>query len=387
MPIPLSYNFRNLRERRVTSLMTALGTALAVAVLVSVLALVQGLRTAFAATGDPRDLLVLRKGSTAELVSTITRSNYQDIRQHAGIARCNEGPLASLEMVTIINISDENTGRDMNFNLRGVSNIAFAMRPGLHMILGRRFAAGKREVIVGKSVAARFPSVAEPGGVLQFGRGDWKIVGVFEAGNTMFNGEVWGDLNQVSADYNRSEYLSSLLIRTEPGMLEALGRSLEDDPRFTVSAEPEQAYYASQTSASIPVQFMGTLVALIMAVGSAFAAMNTMFAAVARRSAEIGILRMLGFTRGAILSSFLVESLVLAFVGAVSGCLLTLPLNNVNTDIGSYSTYSTLAFNFHVSLRVMAWGITFGLFIGALGGLLPALRASRLEIIAAIKRR
>ncbi|MGA7409539.1 MAG: ABC transporter permease [Bryobacteraceae bacterium] len=388
MPIPLTYNLRNIAERRVTSLMTALGIALSVFVLVAVLALVQGLRTSFEATGGDRDLLIVRKGSTAELISVVSRTNYQDIREHTGIERdANGRPLASLEMVTVINIGDETKGEDRNFNVRAVTPAAFQLRPDLRIISGRNFEPGRREVIVGASIARRFPD-AGVGKTLTFGRGgDWNVVGVFEAGRTPFNGEIWGDLNQISADYNRAGYLSSLLVRTKSGEMQALARSLEADPRFNVSAIPERQYYADQTGSAVPVQFMGTLVAVILAIGSAFAAMNTMYTAVSRRTAEIATLRVIGFTRAAILGSFLAESLVLSLMGGIVGCLLALPLNRVSTEISSYRTFSTLTFNFHVSPQVMLAGLAFSLLIGAAGGLLPASRAARTEIITALRAR
>jgi putative ABC transport system permease protein len=387
VPIPLSYNLRNIAARRVTTTMTALGTALAVAVLVSVLALVQGLRTSFEATGNPHDLLVMRKGSTAELISVISRTNFQDIRDRAGIARDAAGrPLASLEMVSVINLSDEKTGKDMNVNLRGLLPIGFEMRPDVHLVAGRMFRPGLREVIAGKSIADRFPS-ARVGGTLTFGRGDWKVVGVFDAGRSAFGSEIWADLNQVSSDYNRSEDLSSVLLRAEPDHAAALTDAIEADPRLNAMVIPERDYYAEHTSAARPVQFMGMLVALIMAVGSAFAAMNTMYAAVARRSAEIGTLRVIGFSKLSILTSFLIESVLLAVAGGVAGCLLTLPLDNVNTEVGSIRTFTTFTFNFHVTPEVMAVGLLFAVLIGAVGGLLPARSAARREIITALRAR
>jgi putative ABC transport system permease protein len=387
MAIPITYNLRNLAVRRVTTIMTALGAAVAVVVLISVLALVDGLRTSFAATGEPHDLLVLRKGATSELISVVTRQNYQDIRARPGIEHGADGqPLASLEFVEVINVADSERGRDMNFNLRGVMPAGFLLRPSFRIIQGRKFEPGRREVIVGKSIADRFRS-AHPGGILTFGHGDWRIVGIFEVGRTVFNGEIWGDLNQVSSDYDRAQNLSSLLLRAQPEHAVALSRVLEQDRRFTLKVIPERQYYADQTSSAVPVQFMGTLVAIITAVGSAFAAMNTMYAAVARRSPEIGTLRALGFTRQDVLLCFVAESLVLALLGGAVGCLLSLPLNYISTDIGSYNTFSTMTFNFHVSLRVMLWGMMFAIVIGTCGGLLPAARAARMDIVSALKRR
>ncbi len=388
MPIPLSYSVRNLAVRRVTTVMTALGTALSVCVLVSVMALVQGLKTSFEIAGNPNDVLVMRKGSTSELTSVITRANYQDIKTIPGIVKNAQGqPLASLEMVTIINLQGPD-GQDMNVNVRGITPIGFDLRDQVHLATGRWFETGKREVVVGKSLADRFPS-ARIGHVDRFGRagGSWTVVGIIDGGRSVFNGEIWADLNQLSADFRRADYLSSVLLRAEPGQEQAMERSLEHDPRFSVLAQPEQRYYADQMSDAKPIQFMGILVAIIMAVGSVFAAMNTMYAAVARRSAEIGTLRVLGFSRGSILSSFVLESVFLAVLGGAIGCVLALPLNYVSTDVGSFSTWSHFTFNFDVNTAVMLMGMLFALFIGAVGGFLPARNAANRQIIAALKAR
>jgi ABC-type lipoprotein release transport system permease subunit len=384
MKIPLLYNLRNLRVRKFTTLMTALGTSLSVAVLLSVLALVSGLRTAFEATGHPQQLLVTRKGSSAELTSVITRETFHVIKSKAGIACGRDGqPMASLEMVTVINIEGP-AGQEMNVNLRGLMPVGVEMRPQLQLRQGRIFQPGRREVIVGKGIADRYSSM-QVGHTIQFGRGEWEIVGIVDGGRSAFNSEILGDVNQISADYNRSGFLSSVLIRAEPGYLEALARTLEEDPALNVRAEREQEYYTAQTRSAAPVQFMGMLVAAIMAVGSAFAAMNTMYAAVARRASEIGTLRVLGFSRGSILASFLVESLLLSILGGIAGCLLVLPLNNLKTGIGSFTTFAEMTFTLTVTPAVLAIGLSFALLIGALGGFLPAHAAARKQILAALR--
>jgi putative ABC transport system permease protein len=388
MPIPFSYNVRNLAVRRVTTVMTALGTALSVAVLVSVLALVQGLRTSFDVAGNPSDILVMRHGSTSELTSIITRENFQDIKTMPGIVKNASGqPLASLELVTIINLASPG-GEDMNVNVRGITPIGYDLREQVHLAQGRWFHTGTREVVMGKSLADRFPS-ARIGQQVRFGRanGVWTVVGVIDGGRSVFNGEVWVDLNQISADDQRADYLSSVLLRAEPGRVEDLERRLEKDPRFNVIAQPEQQYYADQMKDAMPIQFMGMLVAIIMAVGSVFAAMNTMYAAVARRSAEIGTLRVLGFSKSSILFSFVLESVFLAVMGGAVGCVLALPLNYISTDVGSFTTWSHFTFNFNVNPQVMVIGMIFALFIGAAGGFLPARNAARRQIIAALRAR
>jgi putative ABC transport system permease protein len=387
MAIPFSYNLRNLVVRKTTTLMTAMGIGLTVAVLLAVLALVEGLRTSFEATGHPLNILVMRKGASAELTSVITREQYQDMKLRAGIARGSSGePLASLEMVTLLNASGRGKGASgMNVNLRGITGVGFDIRDELRLIAGRRFQPGRREAVVGKSIAERYPS-ARIGNQLRFGRGEWEVVGIMDGGRSAVNSEVFVDLNQLSADFNRSEHLSSVLLRaTDAVAMQALQHNLENDPRLNILAKSEREYYAAQTTSALPVQFMGIFVSIIMAVGSSFAAMNTMYAAVARRSGDIGVLRVLGFSRGSILASFLVESVVLSCLGGALGCLLVLPLNNLNTRVGSFVTFSEVTFQLRVSPRIMAAGLGFALLMGALGGLFPARTAARKEILAAFR--
>jgi len=387
MAIPISYNLRNLMVRKTTTVLTALGIGLTVAVLVAVLALVEGLRSSFEASGRPLNVLVMRKGATAELLSVVSRSNFQDIKYKPGIARDQNGqPLASLEMVTILNnLGTGKASEGMNINLRGLTPVGIEMRDQVHLIAGRFFEPGRRELVVGKNIVARYPK-ASLGSRVHFGRGNWDVVGIMDGGRSNASSEIYADLNQISGDYNRSEYLSSALIRTvDPVAMQALRNSLESDPRFNFSTQSEREYYASQMVSAAPVRFMGLLVCTIMAVGSSFAAMNTMYAAVARRSADIGMLRTLGFSRAGILASFLVESLILSVIGGILGCLLVLPLNDVHTRIGSFITFSEISFSLRVTPQVLAMGIGFGILMGLIGGFFPARAAARKEILAAFR--
>ncbi|MCS6952394.1 MAG: ABC transporter permease [Bryobacterales bacterium] len=386
MAIPLAYNWRNLVVRKATTLMTALGIALTVAVLVAVLALIEGLRRAFEATGNPLHVLVLRKGSDSELVSNFTRAMYQDLKFKPGIARSRTGePMASLEMVTVINLPRVDSPEGMNVTLRGLLPIGIEMREEVRLVAGRWFEFGKREVVVGKSIAARFPG-AELGKQLEFGRGRWTVVGIMDAGRGVANSEIFADLNQLSADYNRAEVLSSALVRAVDSVAaQALINDLSSDRRLNVTALSERDYYERQKISGAPIQYIGTLVALIMAVGSSFAAMNTMYAAVARRAREIGTLRVLGFSRLSILASFLVESVLLSLLGGVLGVLLVLPLDGMTTGIGNFVTFSEIAFDFHLGPSSLISGLLFAVAMGALGGVFPAAVAARKEILTALR--
>jgi putative ABC transport system permease protein len=382
--LPISYNLRNLVVRKTTTIMTALGIALTVAVLVADLALVNGLRTAFQDSANPLHILVLRKGSNSEVTSGVARQVYQDLRFNPGIARNRAGePMASLEVVTVINLPSIDSPQGMNVTLRGLMPLGIDMRE-VAILEGRWFQAGQRGVVVGKSVAKRYPG-ARLGKRLRFGRGEWEVVGVLDGGQSAINSEIWGDLNQISSDFNRQDNGSSVLVRAAAGTVPALVRSLEEDRRLNVSATTERAYYDSQMAAGAPLQYLGILVSVIMAVGSSFAAMNTMYAAVARRATEIGTLRALGFSRASILLSFLLESLLLSLIGGILGCLLVLPLNNITTAVGSFVTFSEIAFNFRVGPSAMAAGVAFALIVGALGGFFPARAAARKEIVTALR--
>ena len=385
MAIPVAYNLRNLVVRKTTTLMTALGIALTVAVLLAMMALLTGLRSTLSASGDPLQIVVMRKGSETELVSNFTRQQFQDLKFKAGIARTANGdPMASLEVVTVINLASVDAPEGSNVTVRGLLPIGLEMRQGLKISAGRWFDAGKRELVVGKSIAQRYPGAAL-GKRIAFGRGDWEVVGIMDAGKSAQNSEIFGDLNQVSTDLDRTEVLSSALVRAADAITAAaLVKSINDDQRLNMNAVSEKEYYAIQTVSARPIEFLGIFVCIIMAIGSSFAAMNTMYAAVARRSREIGTLRVLGFSRGSILFSFFVESVLLAGLGGILGCLLVFPLNGVTTGIGS-TTFSELAFSFRVTPEIMFAGILFASVLGAVGGVFPARMAANKEILVALR--
>ncbi|HKQ92993.1 MAG TPA: ABC transporter permease [Blastocatellia bacterium] len=386
MKIPISYNIRNLIRRRTTTIMTSLGIALTVAVMLSVSAMVEGLRTSLSATGHPLHILVTRKGSTSELGSQMTQEQFQTIKVKQGIASSPDGgPMASLELVTVVILDSPENPSGINISLRGLTTTGFAMREYVRITEGRMFQPGRREVVVGKGLAKRYPK-ARIGSKLDFGRGEWDVVGVMDGGRSAADSEIFCDLAQLASDQDRAAALSSALIRAaDRASMEALMNNLKDDRRLNVDAVPEKSYYEAQTSSAAPIQYLGFFVAIIMAVGSSFAAMNTMYAAIARRSAEIGTLRVLGFSKGGILISFLIESLLLSLLGGVVGCLLVLPLNNLTTGIGSFVTFSEFTFDFRITPGIMLTGVVFALVMGALGGLFPATSAARKEILTALR--
>src|SRR5262249_39950326 len=339
MPIPIFYNLRNLVVRKTTTLMTALGIALTVATLVADVALIRGLRSVFERSGDPQRILVLRKGSRSELTSAITPEAYRDLLFMAGIATSQSGaPMASLEMVTVVNLPKVGDIKSMNVTARGLTPLGIEMR-NVKIDRGRWFQAGQREIVIGKSIAGRHPN-AKIGKMFRFGKGEWQVVGVMDGGQSALDNERWGDLNQIRSEFNRPDSLSSVLVRaSDAAAVTPLVNSINDDRRLNASAITERAYYDSQTAAGAPLQFLGILVTAIMALGSGFASMNTMYAAVYRRVSEIGTLRALGFSRGHILISFLIESLLLSLAGGLLGCLIAFPLNYFDASVGNMITF------------------------------------------------
>ncbi|MDX2267358.1 MAG: ABC transporter permease [Bryobacter sp.] len=388
MALPLSYNWRNLTARKTTTIMTALGIALTVAVLLSTAALVEGLESSLKATGHPLHLIVMRKGATAELNSLRTPEHLQIVKAKRGIAKNAQGePMVSLELVTVAVLESPEYPSGVNITFRGIQPAGWEMRESLKIVQGRRFQPGRRELVVGKGVADRYP-MARLGQSIDFGRGAWQVVGIMDAGRSAANSEVFCDLNQLASDQNRASVLSSILVRaTDEVTLSALRNELMEDRVLNAEAPIERDYYAQQTSSAAPIQFIGVFVAIIMAIGSSFAAMNTMFAAVARRAAEIGTLRVLGFSKGAILGSFFLESVLISVLGGLLGCLLVLPLNNLQTGIGSFVTFSEISFSFAITPGLMALGVGFAVVLGALGGLFPAGSAARKEILTALRER
>ena len=389
MAIPLSYNFRNLFVRKTTTIMTALGIALSVAVLVGISALIGGLNGALAVTGDPLHVIVMRQGSTAELNSTVTREQFQNLKFIEGITEENGEPMASLEVITVFNLPfRSNPDEVANVNVRGLPPMGIRLRETagtLQISRGRWFDPGKREVAVGRGIFETNEGTSI-GDMLNFGRGEWEVVGVFDAGKSAYNSEIWADANLLAVDLGRGGTLSTALLRAEDeATAAALKNRVTDDQRLLLEALSEREYYEKQTMSGQPVQVLGVFVSIIMAIGSSFAAMNTMYAAVARRAREVGVLRMLGFSRGSVLLSFLFESLLLSLLGGMLGCLLILPLDGLGGRIGNFITFSITTFEFEITSGALLLGMSFAAVMGVLGGVLPARAAARQEILGSMR--
>ena len=386
MAIPISYALRNLRLRKGLTAMTALGIALTVATAVFIMALLAGLDRAFGTTGDPLNVLVMRKGSTSELsAGGVSRDAMQVFKDLPGVAKNNRNEaLVSGEDILVIVLPRKDGTGETNVTTRFLTPLGIEMRPKVHLVEGRWFTPGQREVTVSRSIHDRF-SNANLGGTIHIGNGDWSIVGVFDASGTAHESEIWGDINQLATDFERSIYSSVLLRATDPVSAEALKNRANDDQRLQLSGMLEPEYYSSQTRSGDPIKWVGRIVAIIMAIGSCFAAMNTMYAAVAYREREIATLRVIGFTRPSILTSFVFESLLLSLLGAAIGILLMLPFNGMTTGTSNAITFSEVVFSLRMTPGVVGAAVAFALVMGLLGGFAPAWHASRREILEALR--
>ena len=386
MAIPISYNVRNLRLRKGLTIMTALGIALTVTTAIFLMALLAGLKRAFVSSGNPLNVLVLRKGSEAELSGGFDAALYPTLTSLPGIAKDSKGqPMTSGEWVVVIVLPRKDGTGEVNVTVRGMMPDGLELRPSAKLVEGRWFQPGQREVVVSKSIRDRF-SRANIGDYMEFGKGKWQVVGVFDAGGSAYESEVWGDVNQMATDFDRQGGFSSAYLRaTDPVAADALKNRVSDDQRLKLEGVLETDYYAKQTSSGAPIKVIGIVVGVIMAIGSSFAAMNTMYAAVAYRGREIATLRVIGFSRPAILTSFVFESLLIALLGAAAGILLMLPFNGMQTGTSNAVTFSEVVFSLQITWGVAMAAVAFALIMGLVGGFAPAWHAARQNILSALR--
>lgn len=385
MAIPLKYNLRNLVVRRVNTLMTIGTVALVVAVFVALMALANGLNSALIATGAPENIIVIREGSQVEMQSFVTKEAFQIIQSLPGIARDSQGkPMASGEIAVIVNLPRRVNGESSNVTLRGVSEIGLAMRPQVKIVEGRMFNTDVGEAIVSRKIADRFSGTGL-GETLQLGRRNLTVVGVFDAGGTGFDSEIWSHVTDVADAFDRSGYSSALVRAESVATRDQLANRIAAEQRLKLDAKPELTYYQEQTSTSAPIKGLGIFVAIILGVGACFGGMNTMYAAVAYRTREIGTLRALGFSKASIMLSFVIESMFIALIGGVVGCLLALPVNGIATGTMNFRTFSEVAFSFKITPDLFISALIFAAVLGLLGGLLPSRMAARMPITKALR--
>src|SRR6516225_7403819 len=395
MAIPIKYNVRNLKLRKGLTVMTALGIALTVTTAIFLMALIAGLDRAFVTSGSPKNVLVLRKGSEAELSGGFDASLFPTLKTFPGIATAKDGqPMVSGEWVVVIVLPRKDGTGEVNVTVRGMMPAGLEMRqtpdepgkqPPVKLIEGRWFQTGQREVVVSKSIRERF-SQANIGDTMEFGKGKWAVVGVFDAGGSAYESEIWGDVNQMASDFDRQGGYASAYLRAEDAVAaDALKNRVSDDQRLKLEGMLETDYYNKQTSSGTPIKVIGWVVGVIMAIGSIFAAMNTMYAAVSYRGREIATLRVIGFSRPSILTSFVLESLLLSLLGAILGVVLMLPFNGMTTGVGNQLTFSEMVFSLQLTWKVAFYAILFGIIMGVLGGLAPAWHAARQNILNALR--
>ena len=386
MALPLSYNIRNVRNRWQVTLLAISGIALVVAVFTVLMAMSEGFAMALRTTGRADNAMIVQRGSASELTSWIPLDQRQMIVVRDEVERGADGqPLASPEDV-VVTMKPKKDGEPTNITVRGVSPRAFAVRGEIKIVEGRTFTPGLYEVIVGDKIAKRVQGLDIGAGV-KLQKHEWKVVGTFTSKGGAFESEIWGDAEVMSVDFGRTGGSNAMSVRLKPGTdVATLDRWIRSNPQMQLQAVSERKYYDDQAGPLAKIlRQLATFVAIIMGVGAVFGAMNTMYAIVAARTREIGTLRALGFSRRAILFSFVLESVTLALAGGAIGCLLAFPMNGYSTGTGQTQSFSEIAFAFRITPEIVTTALIFAVGMGVIGGLLPAFRAARLPITSALR--
>lgn len=387
MAIPLVYNLRSLRMRWVSAVVAVLSIAGTVGVFVAMLALARGFRATLVSSGSPGNAIVRRAGAVSEMESVLNLESVRIILDAPGIAQSSRGPLGSPEVVVIASFPLRRTGTGANLTVRGVSPQVLEVRKNVRMSAGRFFGAGLNELVVGRNVATTYAGFAL-GKTVDFGGGSWTVAGVFDAGGSAFDSEIWCDANVLNQVYQRpSNIFQSLTVRLEsPQSFQRFQANLLSNPRLNVQVDREVEYYAKQSrQLTTLITVLGSIVAFVMGIGAVFGALNTMYSAVIERTREIATMRALGFRVGSVVLCFVVEALCIALLGGTLGCLAVLPLNRLTTGAMNWQTFSYLAFAFRITPPLLAAGIAFSLVMGLVGGVPPAIRAARLPVVAALR--
>jgi len=384
--IPFYYSWRNLWARKVTTLLTALGMALVVFVFASVLMLSEGLRQTLIATGSPDNVMVIRQGSETEVQSNIDRTEAALIESLPEISYSQEGHRqVSSETLVLMVLDKRQSHKPANVIIRGLSDAGIALRPQVRLVNGRWFRPGASEIVAGIKVAQNFAG-AGIGERLHFGLRDWTVVGLFDAGRTGFSSEVWGDVEQLMQAFRRNTYSSVIFRLPGEAAFTALKKRLESDPRISVEAQRETRFYADQSEQLANfLTVLGVALSIVFSLGAMIGALITLYGAVASRTREIGTLRALGFDRSSILVAFLLESLLLSLVGGIIGLGLASSLQFITVSTMNWQSFSELAFSFVLTPAIMLEALSISLFMGLFGGLLPAFRAARLNVIDALR--
>ena len=386
MALPLSYNIRNVRNRWQVTLLAISGIALVVAVFTVLMSMSEGFAAALRTTGRSDNAMIVQRGSASELTSWIPLDQRQMIVVRDEVERTADGqPLASPEDV-VVTMKPKKDGEPTNITVRGVTPRAFEVRSGIKMVEGRMFTPGLYEVIAGDKIAKRVQGL-DIGSSVKLQKHEWQVVGIFSSQGGAFESEIWGDQEVMGVDFGRSGGSNALSVRLKPGTdVASLDRWIRSNPQMQLQAVSERKYYDDQAGPLAKIlRQLATFVAVIMGVGAVFGAMNTMYAIVAARTREIGTLRALGFSRRAILFSFVLESVTLALAGGAIGCLIAFPMNGYSTGTGQTQSFSEIAFAFRITPEIVTTALVFAVAMGVIGGLLPAFRAARLPITSALR--
>ena len=387
MAIPVVYNFRSVKARWTSAIVAVLGIAGTVGVFVAMLSLARGFRATLVSSGSKDNALIVRAGATSEMTSGVSLDEVKVMQDAPGIARAADGPLVSPEAVLMAPIPLRSTGTDANVQLRGVSPNVLEIRKQIKIVQGRMFKPGLAEIVVGKNANVSYSGLTL-GNTMGLGNNRFQVVGVFDAGGSAFDSEVWADAHLLRSAYNRPDtFFQSVTVHlTSPDALQQVKDALTSDPRLNVDVSREVDYYAKQsTRMTALITVLGGMVAAVMAIGAVFSALNTMYSAVAERGREIATMRALGFGALAVVLSFLIEAVLISFVGGALGCAAVLPLNGFTTGAMNWQTFSHLAFAFKITPDLLLGGIIFALGMGIAGGLLPAIHAAARPVAAALR--
>jgi putative ABC transport system permease protein len=384
--IPISYSFRNLWTRRLTTVLTASGMALVVFVFAAILMLSEGLRKTLVETGTYDNVVVVRKGSNSEVMSWVTRYQASLIETQPEVAiGADSQPLLAKEMVVLITLPKRATNTPSNVVIRGIGASSLALRPQVKLVEGRMPRPGLSEIIAGRSIAERFKG-GGIGEILRFGMREWMVVGIFDAGNTGFSSEIWGDADQLMQAFRRTVYSCVIFKLRDPSEFEKVKERIESDPRLTLDAKRESRFYAEQSERMAKfLRILGTALTIIFSLGAIIGAMITMYSAVATRTGEIGTMRAIGFKRISIMGAFIFEALFLGLIGGCVGLFLASFLQLLTISTINFQTFSELAFSFTLTVDIVCKGIAFALIMGFVGGVLPAIRASRMNIVESLR--
>jgi len=385
--VPISYNFRSIRARWTSTIVAVLGIAGTVGVFVAMLSLANGFKATLVASGSPGNALILRAGSPTEMMGGVTLDSVRVVQDAPGVARDSSGPLVTQEVVGVMPFPLITTGTDANVQVRGVSSNVLRIRTFAKIAEGRMFQPGLSEIVVGRN-ASRTYSGLTLGNSVQFGGGHWQVVGIFDAGGSAFDSEIWCDAKLLNEILKRPDniFQSVTVHLASPQTFQQFKDAIVSDPRMNVDVTREIDYYAKQsTTMTRLITVLGGLVAAIMAIGAVFGALNTMYSAIAERGREIATMRALGFSSSNVILSFLFEALSISFVGGILGCLAVLPLNGLETNTMNFQTFANVAFAFKITFDLLLVGIVFALVMGVLGGILPAIRAATRPVAVALR--